>query len=223
MLVKLGAEDVMRMNFKLKLIVPLIMLCACSSSVVKADRTIFSPTGETIAPNGLKTQFAISGESKNPNRTWLQYGSPGGIEIELERLDLSTERKKGYALNLQYPITPSLTRAIPAVSFGVRDLFGTSNEHGSFYFAVSKTAGLSDNEYKILKEVKFNFGVGTGRIAGLFIGAQFQFKNRMRFSAEVYERKVNVDASIPLISGFDAKVYSLNNHIFYGFSYNFSK
>ena len=210
------------MNFKLKWIV-FIMLWANSASIAKADRTIFSPTGETIAPNSLKTQFAISGEFKNPNRNWLQYGSPGGIEIEVERLDLSTERKKGYALNLQYPITPSLSRAIPAVSLGVKDLFGSSNEHGSFYLAVSKSAGLSDNEYRILKEVKFNFGVGTGRIAGLFIGAQFEFKNRMRFSAEIYERKVNVDASIPLITGFDAKVYSLNNHIFYGFSYSISR
>ena len=203
-------------------LVSLFLLAVLHSLPARADRGVLAPTGDCLAPNTVKTQFAIDGQKRNSNRIWLQYASPGGVELEVERTDLASERSKGYAFNLQYPIAPSLSRAIPALSLGVRDLFGTSSEHGAFYFAISKTAGLSDDEYKILKDVKFNFGVGTGRIAGFFVGAQIQFKNRVRFSAEAYQRKVNLDISVPLVSGLEAKAYSLNNHIFYGLSYSFS-
>ena len=200
-----------------------IMLFSAISVSAFADRTVLAPNGETLSPNSFKTQFAITGERGLSNRQWLQYSSPSSIELEIERIDLRNKNKKGYAFNVQYPIYYSLNRAIPSISAGVRDLFGTSEEHGAFYLATSKSIALSDDEYKIIRELKLDLGVGTGRIAGFFAGIQAQLRNRVRLNAEVYRRKVNLSVTVPLMSGLEAKAYSLDNHLYYGLSYNFIK
>ena len=193
------------------------------SGVARADRTVLAPNGETLSPNSFKTQFAITGENGLSNRLWFQYSSPSSIELEIERTDLRKDFKKGYSFNVQYPIYYSLNRAIPSVSVGVRDLFGTSDEHGAFYLATTKSIALSDDEYKIIRELKLDIGVGTGKIAGFYFGLQTQFRNRVRLNAEVYRRKVNLSVAIPLMTGLEAKAYSLDNHLYYGLSYNFVK
>src|SRR5947209_5310075 len=99
------------------------LLSACSAA--RADRTVLAPTGDTLAPDSFRSEFALDPQNRTQNRLWLQYSTPQGIELETERLDLSSERKKGYSLNIQYPITYSLVAALPAISIGVRDLTGT--------------------------------------------------------------------------------------------------
>ena len=148
------------------------------------DRTVLGPNGDTLSPDSYRSEFALDPQRKFQNRIWLQYATPQGIELEAERLDLSSERKKGYALNIQYPITYSLVTALPAISVGVRDVTGTGNEHAAFYLAATRNIALSDKQRRFLKELKFDAGVGTGRIGGIFVGAQTRLAMGLRLQAE---------------------------------------
>jgi hypothetical protein len=186
----------------------------------RADRTVLGPNGDTLAPDSYRTEFALDPQSKFQNRVWLQYSTPQGIELETERLDLTGERKKGYALNIQYPITYSLVDTLPAISIGVRDLTGTGNEHGAFYIAATRTLALSDRQRSFVKEFKVDVGAGTGRIGGLFVGAQAHLTLGLGFLAELYKRQPNISVALPITRHLDARAYSLDSHLYYGLSFS---
>jgi len=183
-----------------------------------AERTVLGPTGDTLAPDSYRAEFALNPQGKFQNRSWLQFSSPQGIEFEAERSDLSTERKKGYALNIQYPITYSLTSALPAIAIGVRDVTGTGNEHGAFYLAATKSFRLSDAQHRFIHEVKIDAGIGSGRIGGIFFGGQTQLAVGLRIQAEFYRRQTNITVALPISRHLDARAYSLDSRIYYGFS-----
>lgn len=186
----------------------------------RADRTVLGPNGDTLAPDSYRAEFALDPQRKFQNRIWLQYSTPQGIELETERLDLTGERKKGYALNIQYPITYSLVTAVPAVSVGVRDLTGTGNEHGALYVAATRTFALSERQRRFVQDFKLDLGVGTGRIGGLFVGAQTRLAWGLSVHAEFYRRRPNLTIALPISRNLDARAYSLDSHLFYGLSFS---
>jgi len=193
---------------------------ALTGSSARADRSVLGPTGDTLAPESYRSEFALDPQSKSQNRIWLDYSTPQGIELEAERLDLTGERRKGYALNIQYPITYSLVASLPAIAVGVRDCMGTGDEHGAFYLAATKSIRLSDRQHRFAKEFKIDVGVGTGRIGGLFVGAQTRLASGLFLQAEVYQRRPNITVGLPITRHFDARAYSLDNHFYYGLSFS---
>jgi hypothetical protein len=191
-----------------------------SGSSARADRTVLGPNGDTLAPDSYRTEFALNPQSKFQNLVWLQYSTPQGIELETERLDLTGEHKKGYALNIQYPITYALISTLPAISVGVRDLTGTGNEHGAFYIAATRSLALSDRQRNFVREFKVDVGAGTGRIGGLFVGAQARLALGLRIQAELYKRQPNISVALPIARHLDARAYSLDSHLYYGLSFS---
>lgn len=189
----------------------------------RGDRSVLGPTGDTLPPDAYRSEFALNPHGKFQNRIWLQYSTPQGIELETERLDLAGERRKGYALNIQYPLTYSLVSSIPAVAVGVRDLLGTGNEHGAFYLAATKTIRLSDRQRRFAKEFKIDAGVGTGRIGGLFVGLQTRLASGLLLQAEIYQRHPNITIGLPITRHLDARAYSLDSHFYYGLSFSVQK
>lgn len=189
-------------------------------SAARADRSVLGPTGDTLAPDSYRAEFALDPQRKFQNRVWLQYSTPQGIELETERFDLTGDRKKGYALNIQYPITYSLVSALPAISIGVRDATGTGNEHGAFYLAATRTFALSEGQRRWVKTFKIDVGAGTGRIGGIFVGAQTQLAMGLRIQAEFYRRRPNVTVALPITRHLDARAYSLDSHFYYGLSFS---
>jgi hypothetical protein len=189
-------------------------------SAARADRSVLGPTGDTLAPDSYRSEFALDPQGKSQNRIWLQYSTPQGIELETERLDLTGERRKGYALNIQYPITYSLVASLPAIAVGVRDCTGTGDEHGAFYLAATKSIRLSDRQRQFAKEFKIDAGIGTGRIGGLFVGAQARFARGLLLQAELYQRRPNITVALPITRHLDARAYSLDNHFYYGLSFS---
>jgi hypothetical protein len=186
----------------------------------RADRSVLGPTGDTLAPDSYRSEFALNPESKSQNRIWLQYSTPQGIELETERIDLTGQHRKGYALNIQYPITYSLVASLPAIAVGVRDCMGTGNEHGAFYLAATKTIRLSDRQRRFAKEFKIDVGIGTGRIGGLFVGAQTRLASGLLLQAELYQRRPNITVGLPITRHLDARAYSLDSHFYYGLSFS---
>ena len=116
-----------------------------------------------------------------------------------------------------------MTFAIPALAVGVRDVTGTGSEHGAFYFAATKNFRLSDRQHRIVREVKIDAGIGSGRIGGLFVGAQTQFAMGLRFQAELYRRRPNFTVALPVARHLDARAYSLDRQIFYGLSFSLQR
>ncbi|HLJ56339.1 MAG TPA: YjbH domain-containing protein [Chthonomonadaceae bacterium] len=195
-------------------------LVIAGATAVRADRTVLAPTGDTLSPGTYRAEFALDPEGRVQDRVWLQYSTPQGIELETERYDLTNERKKGYALNIQYPLTYSLTNTIPAVSLGVRDLTGTGNEHGAFYAAATRNISLSERQHRLVDSLKLDAGIGSGRIGGLFAGLQMRLNNGLRIQAEIYRRQPNVSVAMPLTRQLDVRAYSLDSHFYYGLSYS---
>jgi len=184
-----------------------------------ADRTVLAPNGDTLAPDHYKTEVALSPSRNLSNLIWMQYSTPQGIEMETERLDLNTSRKKGYAFNVQYPLFYDLG-AYPSVAVGVRDLLGTGEEHGAFYLSASKSLPLSQKQARFLREFRWSGGVGTGRLGGLFVGLEARFTAGVTVHAELYRRRPNIEIVLPLARNVQARAYSLDGNLFYGVSFS---
>lgn len=192
------------------------------ASTAHADRVILGPSAETPTPNEVKAQFLLGGDPAKANREWLTYSSPVGIELELERLDLHTERKKRYSFNIEYPILQDFGRT-PALAVGVRDLTGTGIEHGGLYAVATHSFPLSDRVYKVMRSFKASLGAGTGSIGGPFIGCEARFGTDLGVHAELYRRRPNVGISLRMTRNLQANAFSLDGSVYYGLSYTLTR
>jgi hypothetical protein len=189
--------------------------------MARADRLILSPEGNALPPQGGKMEFALSADRSEQNLSWLQFATYEGVELEIERAALNSGAKARYALDVQYPLTSDLGN-IPAISVGVRDLFGTGLENHSLYLAASRTLPLSDRQLRLLREVRLNVGVGTDRMDGLFAGVQMRLVSGISLYAEYYRQRPNFAIGLTLARGLQAKVYSLDGTIQYGLMFRWS-
>lgn len=197
---------------------PISIAAVLTPAEAKADRTVLSPNGETLSANAYRFEFALKPTGRVTHLDWFTVATPEGIELETERVDGPTERKKRYSFNIQYPLTIPIGN-LPTISLGVRDLFGTGTEHGAFYLAATRSVPLSDSQYKLIREMKLNAGVGTGRMNGLFFGFQAHLRTGLKLHAEVYRQRINVGLCLPISKRIEARAYSLDGEIFYGLSY----
>jgi hypothetical protein len=192
------------------------------AGVARADREVLGPTAETLSPNTFKTQFLLGTDPSQANHMWLDYSSPSGIELELERLDLHTETKKRYSFNIEYPILPDFGAA-PAIAVGVRDLTGTGIEHGGLYAVATHSFPLSERLYKVMRSFKASAGVGTGSIGGPFAGLEARFGTDVGLHAEVYRHRPNVGLSLRLARHIEANAATLDGSFYYGLSYSLTR
>lgn len=188
----------------------------------RADRVILSPFGETLAPDGIKADFAISPRAGESNYSWVQFATHEGIEFELNRTDLRTDYKSRFAFNVQYPLLNEFEK-IPAISVGIRDILGTGVERRSFYVSASKALLLSAAQRRIFRELKLNFGVGTGTLDGIFVGAQARFGERVYASAEWFRNRPNVGLALSVGRGWQVKASSLDGDLLYGAAYTWTR
>lgn len=195
--------------------------CLLASSV-RADRVVLGPSAETLLPNTVRLQFLLGARPQEANRLWVNYGSPGGIELEAERLDLHTETKKRYAFNIEYPILPDFG-ATPAIAVGVRDLTGTGIEHRALYGVVTHSFPLSERVYKLMRSFKASGGLGTGSIGGPFVGVEARFGTDLGVYAEFYRHRPNVGLSLRLARHVQASAFSLDGSVYYGLSYSLTR
>ncbi len=202
----------------------LISLLGCSllASPMRADRVVLGPSAETLAPDSARLEFLTGTDPAKANRLWLNYSSPAGIELELERDDLHTDRKKRYSFNIEYPILPDFGAA-PAISVGVRDLTGTGIEHGGLYGVVTHSFPLSERVYKVMRTFKASAGVGTGSIGGPFAGFEARFGTDLGLHAEVYRHRPNVGLSLQLARNVQANATTLDGSFYYGLSYSLKR
>ncbi len=200
------------------------MLCVCGllwGMAAQADRVVLSPEGMALPPQSVKAEFALSPYRQDQNLAWFQFTTSEGIELEIERTDLASDPKTRYALNLQYPLVSDLG-TYPAVSVGVRDLFGTGTEDHSIYLAASRSVPLSDRQLRLVRELRLNVGVGTDRMDGLFVGVEARLASGLSLSAEIYRQRPNVSLALPLTHHLQAKLYSLDGTIHYGLAFHWS-
>ena len=190
-----------------------------TATAARADRVVLAPSAETLLPNTGKIRFLLGAKPEEANRLWLGYGSPGGIELELERLDLHAEAKKRISFNIEYPLLPDFG-ATPAISVGIRDMTGTGIEHGAFYGVVTHSIPLSERVYKLMRSLKASGGLGTGRIGGPFIGVEARFGADLGVHAELYRHRPNVGISLRLARSLQANASSLDGTLYYGLSYS---
>lgn len=194
-------------------------VCLLAFSAARADRVLLSPQGDTLPPSSLKTEFALSPSKSDESLSWVQISTGQGIEFETQRASLVDDLKARYVLNVQYPLLYDLG-SYPAVSIGVRDLFGTGQEHKGLYVATTKSFPLSNHQLRYVRSFKLNAGLGTGRLDGPFVGMQAHFTAGMDVYAEIYRRRPNIGIALPLAHNVQARAYSLDGTIFYGLSYS---
>ena len=208
---------------RLHLIAPLafIIISALAPKNVRADRVVLAPAGATLDPENFKAEGLYSPYGGNQNRQWIQYSSPRQIELEYNRSGLRHDRVR-HSFNAEYPLLTDLG-AYPAISIGMRDIFGTGLERQSVYLAVGKTIGLSQRQEKRVRDLRLSFGYGTGYMGGGFIGIQARFRSGLHFDAEIYRNKPNVSLGFDLTRNLQLKAYSLNGDVHYGLAFTLIK
>src|SRR4051794_11977733 len=73
----------------------------CLSSLSAcADRVILSPLGDTLPVNSVKAEFVTGTNGLLGDLSWFAVSSSSGIELEMQRLERSTEARKRYSLNI---------------------------------------------------------------------------------------------------------------------------
>ncbi len=197
-------------------------LVGCVQGGACADRAVLGPDGTTLSPQSIKAEFLATPYGTEHNQSWLQYALPQGVEIQTHFLDIANDKRTLYALDLQYPFLSEFGPA-PAISFGVRDLLGTGEEHRSFYLAVTRSLPLSDRQVKIFHDFRLTAGYGTERMDGLFVGLHTHLKTGLFIDVEYYRQRPNVSLALPLVRNTQARAYSLNGSIFYGLSYTLTR
>jgi len=166
-----------------------------------------------------KSEFAL-GSTPGTDYVWQSYSSADGIELEINRFESPSARKKQWSMNIEYPLPTMLN--LPALSVGVRDLTGTGMDHGALYLATSKKVALSSQQRVLFKRVNLSVGVGTGPMGGPFAGIETRLALGPTLSAEIYERRPNIGVGLPLLRDLQLNGFSLNGHLFYGMSYHWS-
>ena len=210
----------MKLPTKVSLSLCLLVFSGLAAAPASADRVVLSPLGATLTEESYKTEFAVSPNNDRNNRSWLAYSSPDGIELEMQRIEATSDTKQRYALDIEYPL-PTL-KGFPALSLGVRDLAGTGTEHGAFYLVGSKSVLLSRRQKHAVRDVMLNLGAGTGRIGGLFLGIEARLTLGVNVYAEIYRHRPNVGLALPLVRNMQVRAYSLDGDIFYGLSYHWT-
>lgn len=194
-------------------------VCAIPAVGAAADRILLAPTGNTLSEFSCKSEFALSSNGLS-DYSWFAYSSGDGIELEINRYESSVEIHKEWSMNIEYPM-PTL-RGLPAISFGVRDITCTGDDRGAFYAASTKGLLLSKAQRKVWRSINLTAGAGTGRIGGAYVGVAGRLAQGPTFSAELFERRLNLGIGIPLIRNFQIKATSLDGSLFYGMAYHWS-
>lgn len=185
--------------------------------LASADRIILAPTAETPDPNSLGLSGLLTPYRHDNSFLWLRYASPQGIELEVQRAALLSDPKVRYTFDLEYPFTFDFN-GFPAIAMGIRDLFGTGDEHGAIYFVVSHSPTTPQWLKPFLRQLRLTAGVGTGTMDGPFVGAESRLLGDLTLSAEVYRTHPDFGLTLPLTRGINANFASINGTIFYGFS-----
>ncbi len=187
----------------------------------RADRYVLAPSASTLNPLGFKFDFLTAPSRGGENYSWVQYSSPVGIELEYNRFDRFGDGRIRNSFNLQYPILSDLGE-FPAISVGVRDLFGTGTERGSFYLMVGKDLPLSDRLRRWIKEFNVSGGGGTNFLSGPVLGTRLKLRSGATLTAEYFRYRWNGSLGVPLIRHLQGNVSSLNGQMFYGLTYTFA-
>lgn len=187
-----------------------------------ADRVVLWPDGMTLSPQSIKAEFLATPYGTEHNQSWLQYALPLGVELQTHFLDIANDKRTLHALDVQYPLLSEIGPA-PAISFGVRDLLGTGEEHRSFYLAVTRSLPLSDSQVKIFHDFRLTAGYGSERMDGLFVGLHTHLKRGLSIDVEYYRQRPNVSLALPVVRNTQARAYSLNGSIYYGLSYTLTR
>ena len=194
-----------------------ILLSASLAPPARADRVVLAPADTTLDPDNFKAEGLYSPYGGKQNREWLQYSSARQIELEYNRSGLRTDKVR-HSFNIQYPLLTDLG-AYPAVSIGMRDIFGTGLERQSVYLAIGKTIGLTQKQEKLVRRLNLSVGYGTGYMGGGFIGIQSRFRGGLRLDAEVFRNRPNASLGFDLTRNLQIKAYSLDGTVHYGLSF----
>jgi hypothetical protein len=194
----------------------------CFLSPALADRIVLAPDGNLLSPDSVKVEYFINPNRRNSSYAFGQYASPDGIELEFNRVDLAGDLKNRYGLNIQYPFLSDLG-ATPAIALGIRDISGTGLERQAFYVAAGKSVPLSDRQARLLKELRWSAGIGTGYMDTPWVGVQLRLRSGLKLAAEWWRNRPNVSLSLPLNKDWNARAYSLDGDVFYGLTYTLLK
>src|SRR5438445_10257741 len=98
----------------------------------------------------------------------------------------------------------------------MRDILNRGRERQSLFAAATKSVSLSKRAESVIRDLKLDAGYGTSRMAGPFIGVEGRFTLGFTAKAEYVARTLNAELAIPVTRNVQARLYSLNGHVFYG-------
>lgn len=213
------------MSKKLILTAAIAVLFCMISGGVSADRVVLIPTGTTLGTAGIKAEYANNSDGDG-TILWANVG--------ISRFEIEGARFMDYGLDdtdvfsVQAAVIPE-TSFTPALALGIRNI---GDEHAglpepypepyneqSFYAVASKTLPLTESAPGLLGDAVVHGGVGTGGLSGFFFGLEATIVPvGVRASLEYDTDDWNWAVSYGFASIVRAKIYSIKDDIFYGFS-----
>lgn len=209
------------MSKKLVFAAAIALLFCMISGGASADRVVLIPTGTTLGTAGIKAEYA-----NNSDGDGVIYWANVGIsrfEIEGARfVDFGPDDTD--ILSVQGSVIPE-TSFTPALAIGMRNISdesgglpGPYNER-SLYAVASKTIPVSEGAPGLLGDAIVHGGVGTGGLSGVFFGLEATIVPvGVRAAIEYDTDDWNWAVSYGFASIIRAKIYSIKNDVFYGFS-----
>jgi len=209
------------MSKKLILVAAIAVLFCTISGGVSADRVVLIPTGTTLGTAGIKAEYANNSDGDGVI-LWANVGI-SRFEIEGARfMDFGPDDTDVFSV--QAAVIPE-TSFTPALALGIRNIAdenaglpGPYNEQ-SFYAVASKTLPMPEGVPGLLGDAVVHGGVGTGGLSGFFFGVEATIVPvGVRGSVEYDTDDWNWAVSYGFASIVRAKIYSIRDDVFYGFS-----
>lgn len=214
------------MRLSAALAVPLLLTVLAQAS--QADRVVLAPSGRITLPGHLQGRY-IWHTSERGGRGRLNLGWPQddlGLEIEVEDITLASARtSNSTTFGFHYSvISEAFTNNLaPGVAVGVRDLPNRGPDRRAWYLAMSKTMRLTEVGERILGTFRLHGGYGSHRMGGAYIGASVDTPSKVTLGIELFARRCNASASLPIFGPFTAHVYSIDGSLFGGLGISLSR
>ena len=189
-----------------------LILALCVPCAVGANPLLLAPTGTTLTTGQFRVEAALSPGNEHGKYMWFATGL-FQLEGSLIRFEPPGEKAQNI-FGAQWCFLPE-TFITPAVSFGVRDVAGQTDEGVAGYFAVTKHVA-TEGVVPVLREFSATLGLGVGGLRGPF--ASFEAKLPMGFfvQGEYDSRNLNGAFGWQPTSIFRLKAYSIRHDTYFG-------
>lgn len=194
-----------------------LTIAAMAAVTVYGDRLFDIPTGSILERGTLRLEFFAATSDVHLNRQRLQIAATKNVELTVAREALPGIHTRE-SLDFHYNYIPPITERFPGISFGVLDLFGSTEAGRAPYVAFSYSLPMV-NAAAWERDFQLHFGLGSGAIGGVFAGFEFPLTNNFTLWGEHDSRRISAGAQWAPWRGLGIRLFMSDNRTWFGLGF----